>query len=101
MRKRETILKVLLVVFFTCLCLIVRRPFYAIALAAFKPGKEQIRQGLNLDIDCSSMSFDNSSYLFTGDHSYCLWFGNSVLLTVLQVTITRWVSAAVDYGLGT
>lgn len=98
MRKRETILKVLLVVFFTCLCLIVLIPFYAIALAAFKPGKELIRQGLNLDIDLSIMSFDNFIYLFTGDHSYFLWFGNSVLLTVLQVVITLMVSAAVAYG---
>lgn len=44
------------------------------------------------------MSFDNFVFLFTGDHSYFTWFFNSVLLTIVQVTLTLFVSATVAYG---
>ncbi len=99
MRVRKDIpLKILLFVLFTLLCGIILVPFYAIALASFKPGEELIRYGLNLKFDLSVMSFDNYAYLFTGDHSYFVWFFNSLLLTVVQVALTLIVSATVAYG---
>ncbi|WP_172194220.1 carbohydrate ABC transporter permease [Saccharibacillus qingshengii] len=99
MRVRKDIpLKILLFVLFTVLCGIILVPFYAIALASFKPGEELIRYGLNLKFDLSVMSFDNYAYLFTGDHSYFVWFFNSLLLTVVQVALTLIVSATVAYG---
>ncbi|GJM78960.1 hypothetical protein HMSSN139_14560 [Paenibacillus sp. HMSSN-139] len=73
-------------------------PFYAVTLASFKPGEDLIRYGLNLRFDLPSMSFDNFVYLFTGSHSYFLWFFNSLLLTVVQVALTLLVSATVAYG---
>ena len=36
--------------------------------------------------------------LFTGDHSYFTWFFNSMILTILQVALTLFVSAWVGYG---
>lgn len=98
MRSQQKLVRWLLFAFFSILGVIVLIPFYAIALAAFKPGKELIRKGLNLEFDLSVMSFDNFTFLFTGDHAYFLWFGNSLLLTVLQVTFTLFVSAVVAYG---
>jgi arabinosaccharide transport system permease protein len=52
------------------------------------------------------MSFANYKYLFTGvtrtgayiAHDYLLWFKNSVVLTVVQTTLTLLVSAWVGYG---
>ncbi|CAM3686424.1 carbohydrate ABC transporter permease [Marinicrinis lubricantis] len=96
--NKNTIAKFSLTVLFAILCILVLIPFYAIALASFKPGKELIRQGLNLSFDLSVMSFDNFVFLFTGDHSYFLWFTNSILLTVVQVALTLIVSATVAYG---
>lgn len=96
--KKDLPLKILLLVFFTILCAIILIPFYAIALASFKPGEELIRYGLNLKFDLSVMSLDNYTYLFTGDHSYFTWFFNSLLLTVVQVALTLLVSATVAYG---
>ena len=36
--------------------------------------------------------------LFTGDHDYWIWFGNSLLLTVITVVLTLLVSSFVAYG---
>lgn len=96
--KKETTLKIFLFLLFTVLCIVVLTPFYAIAIASFKPGGDLVRYGLNLKLDLSVMSFDNYAYLFTGDHSYFRWFFNSVMLTVVQVALTLIVSATVAYG---
>jgi len=90
--------KIALFAFFAVLCLLVLLPFYAIALGSFKPGKELVRNGLNLDFDLSIMSFDNFVFLFTGEHSYFTWFFNSLLLTIVQVSLTLLVSSFVAYG---
>lgn len=97
-KRKELLLKISLVVIFSILCALILLPFYAIALASFKPGQELIRYGLNLSFDTSVMSFNNYMYLFTGDHAYFTWFFNSILLTVVQVALTLFISATVAYG---
>lgn len=87
-----------LFIFFAIVAFVILLPFYAIMLASFKPGKELIRKGLNLELDFSILSFDNYIYLFSGDHSYFTWFTNSLVLTVVQVVLTLFISAAVAYG---
>lgn len=94
----EKLKKTGLFIFFAIIATIILIPFYAIMIASFKPGQELIRKGLNLHLDFSMMSFDNYIYLFTGNHSYFTWFGNSLLLTVVQVVLTLFISAAVAYG---
>lgn len=96
--SRETLTKVILLVLFSILCFLILVPFYAVTIASFKPGEDLIRYGLNLKFDLSVMNLDNFTYLFTGDHSYFMWFFNSLLLTVVQVTLTLLVSATVAYG---
>lgn len=96
--RRETLIKIILFILFSILCFLILVPFYAVTIASFKPGEDLIRYGLNLKFDLSVMSLDNFTYLFTGDHSYFMWFFNSLLLTVVQVTLTLLVSATVAYG---
>lgn len=96
--KKETVSKLLLFLFFAIICIVILVPFYAVALASFKPGGDLIRYGLNLRFDLSVMSLNNFNYLFTGEHSYFLWFFNSVMLTVVQVALTLIISATVAYG---
>lgn len=91
--------RIILFIFFILLSIIVLLPVYAIFLASFKPGRELIRYGLNLDFDLDKMSFNNYVFLFTGKHSYFTWFKNSVILTVLQVVFTLAISSFVSYGL--
>lgn len=96
--RRETLVKIILFILFSILCFLILVPFYAVTIASFKPGEDLIRYGLNLKFDLSVMSLDNFTYLFTGDHSYFMWFFNSLLLTVVQVTLTLLVSATIAYG---
>lgn len=96
--RKEISIRIVLFAFFAVLCALVLVPFYAIALGSFKPGKELVRNGLNLSFDLSVMSFDNFVFLFTGNHAYFLWFFNSFLLTIVQVALTLLVSAFVAYG---
>lgn len=97
-KKKGIGLRIFLLIFFTALFIIIMLPFYAITLASFKPGADLIRYGLNLKFDLSIMNFDNFVFLFTGDHSYFTWFWNSMILTVVQVVLTLFVSAFVSYG---
>lgn len=96
--RRETLVKIILLILFSILCFLILVPFYAVTIASFKPGEDLIRYGLNMKFDLSVMNLDNFTYLFTGDHSYFMWFFNSLLLTVVQVTLTLLVSATVAYG---
>lgn len=97
-KKKKSITRIILLIFFIVLFVLIMLPFYAITLASFKPGEDLIRYGLNLKFDLSVMNFDNFIFLFTGEHSYFMWFKNSLLLTVVQVTVTLLVSAFVAYG---
>lgn len=89
---------VFLVIFFTFLAMLVLFPIYCIVLASFKPSTELLRFGLNVDIDLDIMSLNNYKYMFTGDHSYFIWFKNSLFITVIQTSLTLIVSAFVGYG---
>ncbi len=97
-KTKVLITRILLLVFFIILFLLVMLPFYAITLASFKPGADIIKFGLNLDFDLSSMSLKNFVYLFTGKHSYWMWFKNSLILLLVQVVLVLLVSAFVAYG---
>lgn len=96
--NKSILSKTLLLVFFSILFIIIMIPFYAIALSSFKSGDQLIRYGLNLKFDLSVMNFNNFNFLFTGDHDYFIWFRNSMFLTIVQVTLTLFVSAFVSYG---
>ncbi|MFC4099021.1 carbohydrate ABC transporter permease [Paenibacillus xanthanilyticus] len=98
MERSARLNKILLLVLFVPLSLLVLLPFYAIALASFKPGKELIRYGLNLKLDFSVMSLDNYAFLFSGNNDYFTWFFNSMFLTIVQVALTLFISATVAYG---
>ncbi|MBO9596518.1 MAG: carbohydrate ABC transporter permease [Cohnella sp.] len=88
----------MMIILFAILFVIIMIPFYAVALSSFKPGESLIRYGLNLNLDLDIMSLDNFNYLFTGQHDYFVWFWNSMLLTIVQVALTLFVSAFVAYG---
>lgn len=97
-KTKILVTRILLLVFFIILFLLVMLPFYAITLASFKPGADIIKYGLNLDFDISVMSLDNFKFLFTGNHSYWMWFKNSLFLLIVQVVLVLLVSAFVAYG---
>lgn len=85
--------------FFTVLCILVIFPFLIFLVGSFRPGQDLLRNGLSLGIDFERMSFNNYVFLFTGQHQYFRWFFNSVVLVVVQVSLTLLVCYTVAYGL--
>lgn len=96
--RSDFISKTVIICLFIILFVLIMIPFYAVALSSFKPGESLVRYGLNLSLDFEIMSFDNFIYLFTGQHDYFVWFWNSMILTIVQVVLTLFVSAFVAYG---
>ncbi len=99
MSTKNKILSVLITAFFTVLGILVVFPFVTMVLASFRPGQELIRYGLSIKLNFGEMTFNNYTYLFSGVHSYFMWFRNSMVLTIVSVTLTLIICYFVAYGL--
>ncbi|MDL2206802.1 carbohydrate ABC transporter permease [Eubacteriales bacterium OttesenSCG-928-N13] len=98
--------RIFLLLFFTALAILVMIPLIAMVLGTFKGGAEMWRSGLNLKPEFQMWSLDYWRYLFTGitvdgellPHKYFTWFGNSLMITVIQTVLSLFISAFVAYG---
>lgn len=100
--KKRKIGTVLATAWFAFLGFIVIFPVFAGLLASFRPGTELIRRGLSVNLDFSTMTLDNYTYLFSGNADsvkYFTWFKNSMVLTLITVTLTLVICYFVAYGL--
>lgn len=97
-KSSKTLPTTLLVVFFIVMMVIILLPFWAIFVGTFQDGTMLIRNGLNLTLDFSTASLKNYVMLFTDSGAYFSWFRNSIILTVVQVIGTLFISAFVAYG---
>lgn len=97
-KKKSISYKILICALFSVIGIVLIIPFYTVFISSFKDGNDLIRHGINLSLNFNEMSLKNFIYLFTGDHSYFTWFFNSMILTILQVALTLFVSAWVGYG---
>jgi arabinosaccharide transport system permease protein len=98
-KKQIAVYRVAAIGFFVLLCMGVVFPVLVFVIASFRPGQDLIRYGLSLRIDPERISLNNYRFLFTGTHSYFLWFKNSLVLMVTQVALTLLVCYIVAYGL--
>ena len=102
---KRSILSVLATAFFVTLSALIAFPLFAGLLASFRPGRELIRKGLSIDLDFSTMTFDNYIYLFGGkggqedSAKYFMWFRNSLFLTFITVAGTLLICYFIAYGL--
>ena len=96
-KSRFSISSIAMNLLFVVMAIVMLIPFFSIFLASLRPGTEIMRQGIGLNVDTSTMSFDNYKYLFT-DGRYFTWFFNSFLITAIQIILTLLVSAFVAYG---
>ena len=98
--------RVALTVFFVMLAVLILIPLYALLLGAFKGGAELFISGLNLNPTPDKLHLRAWRYLFTGimsdgayqPHDYSIWYGNSLLIVLVQGTLTLLVSSMVAYG---
>ena len=99
--------KVIMTVFFVVLCILFLIPLYALLLGTFKGGAELFVSGLNLNPTPSLLHTRAWRYLFTGimsngeynPHDYFLWYKNSLLVVLVQGSLTLLLSSMVAYGL--
>lgn len=95
-RFSSTITFIILAVF----AVITLAPFYFMLVSSFKPGSEIIRNGINIKLQSEIMSLRNYKILFTeSDGIFLHWYKNSLIITLLQTTISVFLSALVGYGL--
>lgn len=99
--------KILMTVFFIILCILFLIPLYALVLGTFKGGAELFVSGLNLNLNFSQLHTKAWRYLFTGimsngeynPHDYFLWYKNSLMVVLIQGSLTLLLSSMVAYGL--
>ena len=94
--------QVLLSVFFIILCLGFLFPIYALVLASFRPGRELIRFGITAKtLVPKDLSLTYLTSLFTTRNGiYLIWFRNSLIIVILQTSLSLFFSSLVGYGLG-
>jgi arabinosaccharide transport system permease protein len=94
-------------IFFIILCILFLIPLYALVLGTFKGGAELFVSGLNLNPTPSLLHLKAWRYLFTGimsngelnPHDYFLWYRNSLMVVLVQGSLTLLLSSMVAYGL--
>ena len=87
-----------LLLLFVCISVAVLLPLYGILLSSFKPAKEVLRFGLNLNLDFDVMSLSNYVEVFTDDRYYH-WYANSLIMAVVFTALSLLLSSMVGYGL--
>jgi len=94
--------RILLAVLFTVLCLAFLFPIYSLVLASFRPGRDLIRFGITAKtLLPRDLTLDFWLNLFTTRNGiYLVWFRNSIILVVLQTSLSLFFSSHVGYGLG-
>jgi len=98
MGQRNKTYTFLMFVFFVIVAIITLTPLGALFVASLRPGSDLLRYGLNFSIDPATASLRNYIALFTGDNLYFTWYKNSLVITVVQVALSLFLSACVGYG---
>ena len=76
-------------------------PLYSLALASFRPGRDLLRFGITLQtLIPKDFSLDNFWSLFTSREGiYFTWYGNSLIIMVVQTLLALFLASFVGYGL--
>ncbi|MHC5375115.1 carbohydrate ABC transporter permease [Enterococcus sp. LJL120] len=90
--------KIIAYLFSFTLIVVILIPLWAIFVGTFQDGTLLVRNGLNLTLDFATANLENYKLLFTNSGDYFTWFFNSILLTVVQVLGTLFISSFVAYG---
>jgi arabinosaccharide transport system permease protein len=84
--------------FFIVVTLITLAPLASLFVSSLRPPADLMRFGLSFTIDPAASSFNNYTELFSGNTDYFTWYGNSLIITVVQVVLALILSACVAYG---
>lgn len=98
MKQKNSLISVLLMVFFIAVAVITLLPLVLLAVSSLRPGSDLMRYGLNFSIDWANANLHEYQMLFSGQNNYFIWYRNSLVITVVQVTLALLLSACVGYG---
>lgn len=98
MKRKNSLISVLLMVFFIAVAVITLLPLALLAVSSLRPGSDLMRYGLNFSIDWANANLHEYEMLFSGQNNYFIWYRNSLVITVVQVTLALLLSACVGYG---
>ncbi len=98
MKRKNSVISVLLMVFFIAVAVITLLPLALLAVSSLRPGSDLMRYGLNFSIDWANANLHEYEMLFSGQNNYFIWYRNSLVITVVQVTLALLLSACVGYG---
>ena len=98
MKRKNNAISVLLMIFFIAVAVITLLPLALLAVSSLRPGSDLMRYGLNFSIDWANANLHEYQMLFSGQNNYFVWYRNSLVITVVQVTLALLLSACVGYG---
>ena len=98
MKRKNSVISVLLMVFFIAVAVITLLPLALLAVSSLRPGSDLMRYGLNFSIDWANANLHEYEMLFSGQNNYFIWYRNSLVITVVQVALALFLSACVGYG---
>lgn len=98
MKRKNSLISVLLMIFFIAVAVITLLPLALLAVSSLRPGSDLMRYGLNFSIDWANANLHEYQMLFSGQNNYFVWYRNSLVITVVQVTLALLLSACVGYG---
>jgi len=96
--RKKSILTVLLILFFIIIATIILLPLVLLAISSLRPASDLMRYGLNFNIDTATANLSNYKQLFSGDNSYFMWYKNSLVVTIVQLVLSLFLSACVGYA---
>ena len=98
MIKKSRIISVCLVLFFLVITMVTLLPLALLAVSSLRPGSDLMRYGLNFSVDWTTANLNEYRMLFSGANPYFTWYKNSLVVTIVQVGLARFLSACVGYG---
>lgn len=100
-QTRNRFTGIILLIIFSALAVVVLFPLVALLMSSFRPGSDLLRFGISIDsMMAEGKNLDNyKGLLFAKKALYPYWFKNSILILLLQTSITVFLTSLVGYGL--
>ncbi|MDA3955283.1 carbohydrate ABC transporter permease [Oceanispirochaeta sp.] len=100
-RSRQSLISFFLLILFSVFSVITLFPIFALIMSSFRPGTDLMRFGITMESLLNrDKNLDNYRELFFGERSlFNLWFRNSMIILMLQTSVTVFLTSLVGYGL--
>lgn len=100
-KEKQKTISIILLILFSALSVVVLFPLVALIMSSFRPGADLLRFGISVKtMFADGKNLDNYRVLLFGEGElYRFWFVNSIMILLLQTTITVFLTSLVGYGL--